>query len=215
MPPQLTETAFVAFATLFATIGPLDLAIIFASLTARHSPRQRMRMALTGTAIAGVILLAFAIFGDAMLRLFGISLPALRIAGGILLLLIAIDMVFGRESGATSTTPEETAEAATSQDLSVFPLATPLIAGPGAMGAVILLMARAEGDPIAGAVVIGAIVLLLALTLAALLLAGQLQKLLGRTGVHVVARVFGVILAALAVQFMLDGLGQAGIVAAG
>jgi multiple antibiotic resistance protein len=208
---DLTKTAVVALATLFATVGPLDLAIIFASLTARHSPRERVRTALTGVAIAAAILLAFALFGEGMLDLFGISLPALRIAGGILLLLIAIDMVFGRASGATSTTPDEAAEALTSTDISVFPLATPLIAGPGAMGAVILLMADAGDDPLAGAVVIAAIAAILALCLVSMLLAAQLQRLLGRTGVHVVGRVFGVILAALSVQFMMDGLAQAGL----
>ena len=207
---DLTETAVVALATLFATVGPLDVGIIFASLTARQMPRERVRTALTGVAIAGLILLAFALFGEGMLDLFGISLPALRIAGGILLLLIAIDMVFGRQSGATSTTPDEAAEALASTDISVFPLATPLIAGPGAMGAVILLMAEAEG-PLAAAVVIGAIVAILALCLAAMLLASRLQRLLGRTGVHVIGRVFGVILAALSVQFMLDGVAQAGL----
>ncbi len=207
---DLTKTAVVALATLFATVGPLDVAIISASLTARLSPRERIRTAIRGVVIAAGILLAFAFFGQAMLDLFGISLPALRIAGGILLLLIAIDMVFGRASGATTTTPDEAAEAMTSTDISVFPLATPLIAGPGAMGAVILLMADTGGDPLAAAVVIAAILGILALCLASMLLAAQLQRLLGRTGVHVVARVFGVILAALAVQFMLDGLAQAG-----
>lgn len=206
---DLTETTVVALATLFATIGPLDGAIIFASLTARLSPRERLRTALRGVAVATVILLAFALFGEGMLDLFGISLPALRIAGGILLLLIAIDMVFGRQSGATSTTPDEAVEALTSTDISVFPLATPLIAGPGAMGAVILLMAEAEDDPLAIAIIMGAILAILALSLAAMLLATQLQRLLGRTGVHVIARVFGVILAALSVQFMLEGLEQA------
>lgn len=202
----MTETALVAFATLFATIGPLDVAIVFASITADHSPQSRNSAALKGTLIAAAILLVFAIFGEAALGLFGISLPALRIAGGILLLLIAIDMVFARPSGGTSTTPAEQKEATAKTDISVFPLATPLIAGPGAMGALVLLMADASNAPVAGAVVIGALVAVLAMTLACMLLAAQLQKRLGKTGVHVVARVFGVILAALAVQFMLDGL---------
>lgn len=202
----MTETALVAFATLFATIGPLDVAIVFASITVDHSPQGRNSAALKGTLIAAAILLVFAIFGEAALGLFGISLPALRIAGGVLLLLIAIDMVFARPSGGTSTTPAEQKEAAAKTDISVFPLATPLIAGPGAMGAMVLLMADASNAPVAGAVVIGALVAVLAMTLACMLLAAQLQKRLGQTGVHVVARVFGVILAALAVQFMLDGL---------
>jgi len=202
----VAETALVAFATMFATIGPLDVAIVFASLTTGDPPRSRMAAAFKGTAIAAIILLVFAVFGEAVLRLFGISLPALRIAGGVLLLLIAIDMVFARASGGTSTTADENAEAVARADISVFPLATPLIAGPGAMGAIILLMADAAGHPLAIALVIGALAAVLAITLACLLLTTQLQKLLGQTGVHVVTRIFGVILAALAVQFMLDGL---------
>lgn len=202
----MAETALVAFATMFATIGPLDVAFVFASLTADDTPRSRMAAALKGTAISAAILLIFAVFGESVLRLFGISLPALRIAGGVLLLLIAVDMVFARPSGGISTTPDENAEAVAKADISVFPLATPLIAGPGAMGAIILLMADAAGHPLAIALVIGALIAVLAITLACLLLTTQLQKLLGRTGVHVITRVFGVILAALAVQFMLDGL---------
>jgi multiple antibiotic resistance protein len=180
--------------------------VAFASLTSGDPPQSRMAAAFKGTVIATIILLVFAVFGEAVLRLFGISLPALRIAGGVLLLLIAIDMVFARASGGVSTTAAENAEAAVRADISVFPLATPLIAGPGAMGAIILLMADAAGHPLAIALVIGALIAVLALTLACLLLTAQLQKLLGQTGVHVVTRIFGVILAALAVQFMLDGL---------
>ncbi len=207
----MTETALVAFATFFATIGPLDVAIVFASITAGDPPRSRTAAALKGTLIATAILLVFAIFGEAALDLFGISLPALRIAGGILLLLIAIDMVFARPSGGTSTTPAEHEEATAKSDVSVFPLATPLIAGPGAMGAVVLLMADATDNPMGAVVVIGALVVVLTMTLGCMLLAAQLQKRLGQTGVHVIARVFGVILAALAVQFMLDGLVESGL----
>jgi multiple antibiotic resistance protein len=138
-------------------------------------------------------------------------MPALRIAGGVLLLLIAIDMVFARSSGGSSTTAEENAEAATRADITVFPLATPLIAGPGAIGAVVLLMGDAGGDLLRGGAVVGALLLTLGLTLVLMLLAGGVQRVLGRTGVHVIARVFGVILAALAVQFMLDGIAQSGL----
>jgi len=120
--------------------------------------------------------------------------------------------VFARSSGGTSATEEERREAATKQDISVFPLATPLIAGPGAMGAVILLMADAEGDLILQLIVAGTLVGLLLLTLVGLLLASQVQKLVGLTAMHVVSRVFGVLLSALAVQFMIDGIAQSGLV---
>lgn len=202
------DTAVVAFATLFATIGPLDVGVVFASLTGSMSSRERRATALRGVAIAAAILLAFAVFGKAMLDTFGISLAALRIGGGILLLLIAIDLVFARPSGASTTTSEELAEAVSRPDIATFPLATPLLAGPGAMGAVVLLMAERSGDLTEQAMVVGAIVAVLGVGLACMLLAGQILKLLGRTGVHVIARVMGVLLAGLAVQFMLDGLAQ-------
>jgi multiple antibiotic resistance protein len=211
---MILEIGLTAFAALFATIGPLDVAIVFASLTGDQPARTRLSQALKGTAIAAMILFGFALFGEAALALFGITLPALQISGGVLLLLIAIDMVFARPSGGTSTTAEETAEAAAKADISVFPLATPLIAGPGAMGGIVLLMAEAEGDAGHAAIVLGALAGVLILTLGLMLVAGEVQRLMGRTGVHVVARIFGVLLAALAVQFMLDGLANSGLLRA-
>jgi multiple antibiotic resistance protein len=205
------DTAIVAFATFFATIGPLDVAAIFAALTANASQQHKRTMALRGTFIAAVILVLFALVGEKLLATLGITLAALRTAGGILLLLIGIDMVFARESGGVSTTDEEEQEAASKQDISVFPIATPLIAGPGAMGAAILLMADAEGDVTLQAVVIGALLLVLLLTLVSLLLASQIHKFLGVTGMHVISRVMGILLAALAVQFIFDGIGQSNI----
>ena len=126
-------------------------------------------------------------------------------------MLIGIEMVFARSSGGTSTTDEEEREAVTKKDISVFPLATPLIAGPGAMGAAILLMANAEGDLTRQATVVASLLAILLLTLAALLLATKIQQLLGVTGMHVVSRVFGVLLSALAVQFIFDGIEQSGL----
>jgi multiple antibiotic resistance protein len=168
-------------------------------------------MALRGTLVATLILLFFALFGRTMLDHLGISLAALRTAGGILLLLIAIDMVFARNSGGVSTTDDEYREAAEKEDLSVFPLATPLIAGPGAMGAVLLLMANTGGQPQLQMVVLLTLGAMMLITLAALLGANQLQKVIGVTGLYVISRVFGMILAALAVQFIIDGIGQSGL----
>ena len=150
-------------------------------------------------------------FGEGVLAAFGITLPALRTAGGMLLLLIAIDMVFARNSGGTTTTADERAEATAKQDVSVFPLATPLIAGPGAIGAAILLVAEAQRDPLRIAVVIGALLAVVLLTYLLLLASTQVQKLLGVTGLHVIPRVMGVLLAALAVQFLFDGIRDSGI----
>lgn len=207
----MIEAVVVAFTTFFATIGPLDVGAVFAGMTPGASPKQRRRMAVRGTLIATGILFTFALAGDVLLSSLGISLAALRVAGGILLLLIAIDMVFARSSGGTSTTEEESREAATKADVTVFPLATPLIAGPGAMGAAILLMADAEGDWLVQGIVLLMLLAVLLITLASLLLASRLQRLLGVTGLHVVSRVLGVLLAALAVQFMIDGIAQSGL----
>jgi multiple antibiotic resistance protein len=168
-------------------------------------------MAIRGSLIAGGILLVFALFGESLLSTLGISLAALRTSGGILLLLIGIDMVFARSSGGTSTTDEETQEAEQKQDISVFPLATPLIAGPGAMGAVILLMANAEGDWKAQATIIACLLAVLIMTFVALLGATYIQKLLGVTGLQVISRIMGVLLSALAVQFVFDGIRQSGL----
>lgn len=207
----MLEIGIIAFTTLFATIGPIDVAAMFAALTTRSTPKARRSMALRGIAVATVILLAFALFGNAMLAALGISLAALRTAGGILLLLISIDMVFARDSGGVSTTEVETEEAVLKDDIAVFPLATPLIAGPGAMGAVILLMANSSGRVLHQLVVLGAMVAVLLITYLALLSATQIQRVLGVTGLHVISRVIGVLLAALAVQFIFDGVAQSGI----
>jgi multiple antibiotic resistance protein len=191
----ILETFTVGLATFFATIGPLDVAAVFAALTADEAPKHRRRMAVRGALIAT-----------------GISIAALRTGGGILLLLIGIDMVFARSSGSTSTTDEEEQEALGKRDISVFPIATPLIAGPGAMGAVILLMANTEGELVLQAAVIASLMVILVLTFGMLLLASKIQRLFGVTGMHVVTRIFGVLLSALAVQFIFDGIAQSGLI---
>jgi len=209
----MTETAGLALATFFATIGPLDVAAMFAALTANQTVQQKRVVAIRGTLIGAVILVAFALIGELLLARLGISLAALRTAGGILLLLIGIDMVFARSSGGTSTTDEEEEEAISKTDISVFPLATPLIAGPGAMGAAILLMADQEGDITGQTIIIASLLAIVLLTFVSLLLASKIQRLLGVTGMHVITRVMGVLLSALAVQFIFDGIKQSGLVA--
>ena len=204
--PAMNETALVAFATFFATIGPIEAAALFAALTARSTARERRIMAFKGVGIATVILLLFSFFGGAALERLGITLDAMRVAGGILLFLIAVDMVFARPSGSTSTTEDETDEAKRRQDISVFPLATPLIAGPGTMGAVVMLSAEAGNDMVKLGSVIAALMAVLAICLASLMVSSQLQRIFGVTGLNVLSRVVGVLLAALAVQFVFDGL---------
>lgn len=204
------NTFLVAFATLFATVGVADIAFIFAGLTKDNTPEQRRTFATRGVLIALAILLFFAVLGNAILDVFGITIPALRTAGGILLLLIAIDMVFARHSGGTGTTDEEEREARRAQDISVFPLAMPLLAGPGAISAVILLTTGAQSD-LEFWLVLAAIVVILALAWLTLLIAIPIQRLLGLTGLAVVSRVIGILLAALAVQFIFDGITASGL----
>ena len=207
------NTFLVAFATLFATVGVADIAFIFAALTKDNTPAQRRVFATRGVLVALGILLFFAVLGNAILDLFGITIPALRTAGGVLLLLIAIDMVFARHSGGTGTTDEEESEARQSHDISVFPLAMPLMAGPGAISAVILLTTGARSD-FEFWLVLAAIVVILALCWLTLLIAIPIQRLLGLTGLSVVSRIVGILLAALAVQFVFDGIRASGLLGA-
>jgi len=207
----ILDTAIVALATFFATIGPLDVAAVFAALSSDEDQKARRLLAVRGVIIASIILLVFALFGEFFLSRLGISLPAFRTAGGILLLLIGIEMVFARSSGGASTVHEEEVEAATRQDIAVFPLATPLIAGPGAIGAAILLMANTNGVFFLQITVIVALLIILLFTLIALLIASQIQKFLGLTGQNVISRILGVLLSALAVQFIFDGIKQSGL----
>jgi multiple antibiotic resistance protein len=200
----------VAFATLFATVGVADIAFIFAALTKDNTAQERRIFATRGVLIALAILLFFAVLGNAILDVFGITIPALRTAGGILLLLIAIDMVFARHSGATGTTDEEEQEARRANDISVFPLAMPLLAGPGAISAVILLTTGAQSD-LEFWLVLAALFVILALAWLTLLIAIPIQRLLGLTGLSVVSRVVGILLAALAVQFVFDGIQASGL----
>lgn len=212
---EFIETAIIAFTTFFATIGPIDTATLFAALTANASARQKHSMALRGILIGGFLLFAFALFGEDLLARLGISLYALRTAGGILLLLIGIDMVFARHSGGHSTTADENVEASSKTDIAVFPLATPLIAGPGAMGAAILLMATAGEQREQQIAVLSGLVAILLLTYILLIIATYIQKLLGVTGMQVISRVFGVLLSALAVQFIFDGIAASPLIGVG
>lgn len=207
---MITNTFLVAFATFFATVGVADIAFIFAALTKDETPRQRFVVATRGVLVATAILLFFAVLGNAILGVFGITIPALRTAGGILLLLIAIDMVFARHSGGTGTTSEEESEARRSNDISVFPLAMPLLAGPGAISAVILLATGAASE-LEFWVVIAALLVILLIAWLTLLVAIPIQRLLGLTGLSVVSRVVGILLAALAIQFVFDGVAASGL----
>lgn len=202
----MIAAGILAFTTLFAAVGPIDVAALYAAMTARQSARKRRQTAAKGVLVATAILLAIALFGNDLLHWLGVTLPALRIAGGLLLFLVALDMVLARHSGATSTTEEESEETEGRSDVSVFPLATPLIAGPGAMGATILRIAEAGGDIGLQGVVIAALLAVMAITYILLITAAEISRFLGVTGLNVITRVMGILLAALAVQFVIDGI---------
>jgi multiple antibiotic resistance protein len=196
-----------ALVTLLVVIDPPGAAPIFASLTTAASREARRAMAYRSVGIATAILLGFAAFGEPFLRALGISLDAFRVAGGIMLFLIALDMVFETRVKRR----EERAKAvndAHPEDVSVFPMAMPMIAGPGSIAAVMLLTSRAE-TPAETAAVYAALALVMLLTLLALLAAGPLMQRVGVKVEAMITRLLGVILAALAAQIVIDGLNGA------
>jgi multiple antibiotic resistance protein len=200
----VTEFVFNSFVTLLVIVDPLGLAPIFAALTRGYPEKCKREAAIRGTALGAVILFAFALVGDALLGALGIGLPAFRTAGGILLFLLALDMIFARPTGLRSRTVREQEEESYEQDISVFPLAIPLLAGPGAITTVLLYTGGASLTQVAVLMAVLSAVLLL--TLVSLLLAPLIMRLFGETGANVLSRVLGVLLAALAVQFVIDGI---------
>lgn len=206
----MMDFLFNAFITLFVVIDPVGVAAAFVPLTAGLGIVQRRATARRGVLIAGGILLAFALGGGRFLAALGIGLPAFRIAGGILLFFLAIEMILVRQAS-ERTTPREQAEAEAREDISVFPLAIPLIAGPGAITSTVLLMGHGWDDPWRSLGLLGVGIVVLGLTYLSLVAAARLFRLLGVTGANVVGRVLGIVLAALAVQFVLDGLRGAGL----
>lgn len=204
-------TALKSFMTFFATIGPVEAAVIFAALTSSMPANERRRLAIVATTIATVILVLSALFGGPLLAQLDVSLAALQAAGGIILLLIALEMVFARPTSAFKLTASEGAEAQTKEDLAVFPIATPLLAGPGAMSACIVMAASTGYEPVELSVVMGALLAVMVLTLVFLLLAHELSSFVGVTAQRVLIRVFGILLAAIAVQALFNGIAASGL----
>ena len=194
------------FVLLFVVIEPVSLVPLFGALTRGEGDGCRRRIAIKSTALAASILFAFAFAGDYLLRALGISFDAFKIAGGLLLFLLAVDMVFARQSGLRSTTLRERDEARYREDISVFPMAFPLIAGPGSLATVLLLVGETGGDWIMLTGLLVVLTLILGLTLVLLLLTPHVMRVLGVTGANVISRLLGVVLVALAVQFVVDGI---------
>jgi multiple antibiotic resistance protein len=203
----MIELALTAFIILFVVIDPVGIAPMFAGLTSGDSEADRKKTALKGVCIAGLVLLLFTLTGEPILRYLNINTASFSIAGGVLLFLLAVDMVLVRDSGLRSATVAEQAEAKTKTDISVFPLAIPMIAGPGSLTTILLLQDKGVYSQ-ETIVILGVLILVLVLTYGMLVLAVKITRILGETGANVITRVFGIILAALATQFILNGLIQ-------
>ncbi|HVH37038.1 MAG TPA: MarC family protein [Sphingomicrobium sp.] len=201
----MIELFTTAFITLAVIIDPPGCAPIFASLTSGTDAAHRRKMAVRSALVAWSILMFFALLGEPLLRTLGISLSAFRLAGGIMLFMIALDMVFERRTERREERAKEIEGTPEAEDISVFPMAIPMIAGPGSIASIMLLTARA--DTFAQDVtVLVAMTVVIMLTLIALLAAGPLMRLIGARLEAMITRILGVILAALAAQFVLDGL---------
>ncbi len=198
-------TAFVvrAFLTLFVVLDPVGLAPVFLGLTSDRSLEERDHVARRAVMVAAGLLLLFGVGGSWLLARLGISLDAFRVAGGLLLFRIAVDMVFAHLERETKA---EENEARSRQDISVFPLAIPLIAGPGALASLMILAGEARGYGFGLPVLLAVCMVVVALAYVALRLAARVANLLGQTGINVVTRVLGVLLAALATQYVADGV---------
>jgi len=199
------ELLLHTFITLFVVLDPIGIAPMFVALVHSGDPAYQKKMAIRSTAIASIILIVFFFIGDGLLKLLGIGLPAFRISGGALLFLLSIDMVFARHSGLRSTTIREQQEAEHKNDISVFPLAFPLLAGPGALTTVLLMSSTHAAPAIVGGMLV-ILVIVLGLLLVSLLYAMKITSFLGETGTNVISRLFGLILAALAAQYLVDGI---------
>ncbi len=191
--------------TFFVVIDPPGCAPIYAGLSAGAPLAQRRAMAIRAVGVAAAILLVFALFGEALLKGLGISLGSFRIAGGIMLFLIALEMVFEKRTQRREDRAAKVADDPEQDDVSIFPMAMPMIAGPGSIASVMLLTSRNEGLG-RSLVIMAALGTILALTLVALLAAGPIMRFLGAKIEAVITRLLGVLLAALAVQFVMDGL---------
>lgn len=195
-----------SFVSLFVIIDPVALVPVFMSLTQRMTTQERNKSANKACWISFILLLVFAFGGEILLKLMGISEAAFQIAGGFLLMIAAVEMVVAHHTGMTSTTPNEEKEASTGKDITVFPLAIPLISGPGALTTVVLLMQENEESMMHQVILVGIILVVILITFAFLRSATMIQKFLGVTGSNVITRVFGIILTALATQFIITGI---------
>jgi multiple antibiotic resistance protein len=203
----MLESFLKFFVVFFLVVEPISLVPVFASLTEGATAQYRRRMAIKSVIVATLITIGFALSGAAFLSAMGISIDSFRIFGGLLLFLVALEMVFARESG-TRTSTDEQVESRRRADISVFPLAFPFMSGPGALTTILLWFGpvKVMEEPWLFAALLAAALLVLIISLVMMLAAGPLMRLLGATGTNVANRLLGVILGALAVQFVVDGI---------
>jgi multiple antibiotic resistance protein len=209
MAPPLSAFLLASFVAFFVTVNPIKSAAVFAALTERSGPAHRRYLAIKSVAVAAGILVVFTLFGDDLLRFIGISLPGVRVGGGILLMLVSIDIVFGRSIGP----PPPAAGSGGAADIAVFPIATPIIAGPGAITAVTVRASEANNEILTTVLLLAVLGSVMVLTLGALLAATTVRRWLGETGMNVVTRVLGILLTALSAEMILQGLKESGVFA--
>ncbi len=200
-----------AFTTAFTIIDPLGMVPLSLAVTASNTPAERRAIVTRATIVAAAIIFVMALVGRAIFAYLGITLPAFTIAGGILLFLIAVDMLFARRTGAKET-DEETREAASAGNVAVFPLAIPMIAGPGTIATVLVLTNLAQADTLRLTIIFFAYAAALFCTWLAMQAGTLILRAVGTTGIHVATRLLGILLAALAVQFVLNGILQSGLI---
>ena len=203
----MIESFLKFFVVFFLVVEPISLVPVFASLTEGANAAYRKRMAIKSVIVAGFIIIGFALSGAAFLGAMGVSIDSFRIFGGLLLFLVALEMVFARESG-TRTSTDEQVESRRRADISVFPLAFPFMSGPGALTTILLWFGPVSvlDQPVLFATLLAAAILVLFISLIMMLGAGPLMRILGATGTNVANRLLGVVLGALAVQFIVDGI---------
>jgi multiple antibiotic resistance protein len=200
----MLATFVLAFPAVLFIVDPIGLVPMFLSMTAHDSPEKCRTMALRACLTAGAVLTFFALFGTLVFQVFGVTLAAFRVAGGLLLMLTALDMLRA-QSPTTKTSAAEVSEGEAREDIAIVPLAMPLIAGPGAIATVMVLMAQHGAGLEAAVPVIGSVVLTMIISYVTLRSAQTIKRVLKQTGIAVLERVFGLILAAIAVQFVFDG----------
>jgi MarC family membrane protein len=205
--PGMVSFFVKALVALFTIVDPVGLVPVVLALTAGMAPHERTQVIFRATIIAAIVIAFMGAFGQLIFSSLGVTSEAFSIAGGALLFLVAFDMLFGRPSG-TRETRREAREALTREDVSVFPLAIPMIAGPGTITTIILLVSNAGPDPISLGLVGLAALITLAIALVTMLISAQIQKRIGTTGILVLSRVLGMLLAAVALQFILNGIAQ-------